>query len=115
MKSEEDIENGRRLRYYPNGKILEVAEYVDGDMDGVCKAYDEDGNVMSESVYKKNQIVGDKISYHKNGTIAMIAPHKNGKANGVTKKYSETGDLLEEWIFEDGQLKGKKDYTLKDL
>ena len=47
---------------------------------------------MSESMYKNNQIVGDKISYHKNGTIAMIAPHKNGKAHGVTKKYSESGE-----------------------
>ena len=105
-----DVQDGKQIKYYPTGKILEVAEYQKGYLNGVSKIYTQDGDLRSECSYKNDKIIGDKIVYHPNGTIALISPHKDGKPHGVTKKFSETGDLIEEWFFEDGVLTLKKVY-----
>ena len=105
-----DCQEGRQTKYYPSGKILEVAEYKKGYLNGLCRIYTQDGDLRSECTYKADKIIGDKIIYHPNGTIALISPHKDGKPNGVTKKFSETGELIEEWFFEDGVLTLKKVY-----
>ena len=77
------IRQGKQTKYYPDGKILETAEYKKGYLNGPCKIYTPDGDLRSECTYKNDKLVGDKIIYHPNGTIALISPHKDGKPHGV--------------------------------
>jgi len=50
-----NIINGYRRFYYPNGKIKHEENYLNGDLDGVCKSWDENGILIKTSIYKNGK------------------------------------------------------------
>jgi antitoxin component YwqK of YwqJK toxin-antitoxin module len=48
----DDLVDGKWVWYYPSGKLRETSEYKMGMRDGKLTMYDEDGKVISESMFE---------------------------------------------------------------
>ena len=45
------------IAHYENGKIRSTATFIDGDIDGVVKKYNQAGKVIKETLYKNGKKV----------------------------------------------------------
>ncbi|MBL7110843.1 MAG: hypothetical protein ISS19_02740 [Bacteroidales bacterium] len=104
-----DIKEGPTQYYHPDGwKKLEIP-FVKGLEQGTGKEYNQNGEIITITEYKKGFIVerlkinrkdkfnrkqGKWISFWDNGKIHLEGTYKNDKKNGYFKEYSEKGDLL---------------------
>ena len=52
--------NGLKEIFYGNGTIMEQSNYVAGQIDGVAKWFDQEGNVTIEYLYKNGELVKDE-------------------------------------------------------
>jgi antitoxin component YwqK of YwqJK toxin-antitoxin module len=62
--------------------------------DGLCKAWDLDGNLVSKILYEKGKLQGQSYYYHPNGQIKKILPYKDNFIEGEVLEYSEENDLI---------------------
>jgi len=49
--------NGEAKDYYENGKIRSTATFVNGNIDGVVKEYNQAGKIIKETLYKNGKKV----------------------------------------------------------
>ncbi|MCF8299393.1 MAG: TonB family protein [Saprospiraceae bacterium] len=120
--------------YYDNGKIKEIIELKNREMDGICKTYFDNGQLHRETLYsksKKQTVVsvfdyfGNKLDggnlkdgngiyiiYHlydkKDDTLKRktVAEYKDGELNGTSKEYYRNGKLESKGKYENGKPKG---------
>lgn len=52
-----NISNGKREIYYPNGNLKFVDYYVNGEREGEFISYDENGNVIKKEMYRAGKLV----------------------------------------------------------
>jgi antitoxin component YwqK of YwqJK toxin-antitoxin module len=72
---------------------------------GVCKAYDKEGNISAIIHYEKGELEGSSITFYPNGKIAKSVCYKNNLLEGSFLIYQQDGQLLEDTQY----LKGKKE------
>ncbi len=93
-------ENGNKegvfTRFDNQGNTIEIANYVDGKLEGKREIFYQSGQVELVENYQNNIINGECITYYKNGKIKLIYIYDDGVMNNSIKKYSENGVLLEE-------------------
>ena len=88
--------NGLRTLYYPNGKIMQTENYLENKYEGKFAAYYEDGSLQQEGVYKDNMMNGVWKNYFKTPKnkvkeeITLVDNH----VNGPYKEYYDNGNLL---------------------
>ncbi|HET6992104.1 MAG TPA: toxin-antitoxin system YwqK family antitoxin, partial [Bacteroidia bacterium] len=123
------IRNGKYTEYYPDGKVSAEFDYVDGEMNGMAKYYNEKGILIQSAQMKNGLIEGHFRTFHDNGKLYYEAffvrgimwniismsdssghpldfgSFKNG--NGILKTYSADGALLKTYTYVDGLLNGK--------
>ena len=92
----------------------------------VEKTYWENGNIKSETTYKKKYKAGwKKITtilvphgiakdYYENGVLAKEDPYVDGNRTGVLKSYAEDGHLDLSIEYRNGKKEGKVTYYNKD-
>lgn len=107
--------NGRYQECYSNGNIKIEATVIGGSadfqlqndwlFDGSCKAYDENGKLISEFNYFKGALMGDAKYYYPSSKIKKLIPYENNEINGEVFEYSENGDIINKSTYK----KGKKD------
>ncbi len=104
-----DIKEKFTMYYHPDGwKKLEIP-YIKGLEQGIGKEYNETGDIITITEYKKGYIVerlkinrkdkydrkqGRWMSFWENGKIRLEGTYKNNMKNGYFKEYSEKGDLI---------------------
>ena len=104
-----DIKEGFTAYYHPDGwKKLEIP-FVKGLEQGIGKEYNENGEIITITEYKKGFIVerlkinrkdkysrkqGSWMNFWENGNIQLEGTYKNDRKNGYFKEYSEKGDLI---------------------
>lgn len=81
--------SGLRTVYFPDGKLAEETNYVEGVKDGSCKIYSDKGIVLEETVYQKGQYNGPAIFRETNGFIASKGNFVLGKKEGVWEFYEK--------------------------
>ena len=86
---------GIRSVYYPNAKIAEETNYINGIKNGFYKKYTVDGIILEESNYVKGQFDGKAIYREPNGNVASQGIYVNGKKKGMWQFY-ENGKLVKE-------------------
>lgn len=105
----DDIKEGYTEYDHPDGwKKMEIP-FVKGLEQGLGKEYNEKGDIITITEYKKGFIVErlkinrrDKInrkqgrwmSFWENGKVRIEGTYKDDKKNGYFKEYSENGDLV---------------------
>ena len=109
--------DGIRREYDENGKITNSYIFYDGilsgegivDIDGFkqgpWKEYYEDGNIMSEGVYKNNLPINEWKYYHKNGKIEQQGKYSSkGLPVGEWKFFYPSGNILKKEFYVNGEL-----------
>ncbi len=86
---------GLRSVYYPNSKIAEETNYINGIKNGFYKKYTVDGIILEESNYVKGQFDGKAIYREPNGNVVSQGIYVNGKKKGMWQFY-ENGKLVKE-------------------
>lgn len=82
--------NGTKTKWYENGNLLSVENYIDNIKNGQFLKYSENGELIYEENYKKNV----KHGYFENVQIGrkQIINYVDGKRNGYSKYVSTYGD-----------------------
>ncbi|HWR94837.1 MAG TPA: hypothetical protein VN192_06530 [Flavobacterium sp.] len=85
--------NGKRKVYYPDGKIAEEANYVEGKKNGEYKKYSEGGVVLEVVNYKNGEYDGKAIYRDPYGNIVAEGIYVADKKTGIWKFYVN-GELV---------------------
>ena len=102
----EGVMDGDCKLFYPNGQIQNEVTYVAGKMAGPTKSYYEEGQLKEEAYYKNGALEGDVVQYHPNGNKAALFPHSNGVLEGIAYSWFPSGNLSLQRRFSEGALHG---------
>ncbi|MBU3659833.1 MAG: hypothetical protein FGM14_08195 [Flavobacteriales bacterium] len=112
----ENTHCGTWKKYYPNGKIafeigVERGEYT-LLKNGICKYYDDKGNLKTESIFKARAMTNSEIkrmAYHENGKIKEKFQGNIWGADGLQEEFYDNGQIKRKFNAIDGQIIG--DYS----
>lgn len=86
--------DGEARVYYTNGKVTEIAHYLNGKLDGNYKRYSVFNFLYQDLTYKNDELDGLAIYYDpKNGLIVSKGSYKENKRAGIWEHY-ENGILV---------------------
>lgn len=99
------LKNGESKVYYTNGKVTEIAHYLNDKLNGNYKRYSPFNFLYQDLTYKNDELDGLAIYYDpKNGLIVSKGSYKENKRVGTWEHY-EKGKLVRT---EESEVKTKK-------
>ncbi|MEM6320585.1 MAG: toxin-antitoxin system YwqK family antitoxin [Bacteroidota bacterium] len=114
---------GKSESFDSQGRLLEVAFYKNGELNGERKLYHENGEVQAIEPYKDGQFEGIYQAFYENGQLELEGNYEQSQMTGQWKRYYPTGELMEIVTFveseengpfieyyKNGQLKAKGTY-----
>ncbi|MEM6395479.1 MAG: toxin-antitoxin system YwqK family antitoxin [Bacteroidota bacterium] len=106
-----DSETGLRQGKYevigPNGKVQEVANYTDGQLDGIRAVFASTGDTVQVETYENGQFSGPFRLYEtEEGYLRQSGQYVNGVMSGSWYVYHPNGQVSEEVTFADNQEQG---------
>jgi len=100
-----------KKQYYPSTKQITLYEtYADKRLtvkEGITKRWSETGELMSETLYKNNQPVGEGKEYgHQDGEMFLKkkGSYKDGKKDGKWETYNQDGEVVRTTNYANGKL-----------
>lgn len=88
--------NGWSRMFNPdNERIAEETYFVEGEKEGECRQYFDNGLLMAQYAYHENELNGPAKTYYPNSMIKEEGDYLNGSKNGVWKTYNEDGDIIQ--------------------
>lgn len=102
-KKNPEIKIGLYNKYYDDGKILEVANFTNGKLNGERTLYYPSGKIMQVENYVDNKYEGKFTAYYEDGSLQQEGIYKDNMMNGLWKNYFTTP-----------KNKVKEEITLKD-
>ncbi len=107
--------NGLTEQFYSDtGKLRLSANYKNGVLDGVFKAYYQNGNMQAEVAYQNGEMNGKFKEYYENKNVRISGSYKKSLQNGEWKSYLEDGTLESIINYKDGMLNGLKEDFYKN-
>lgn len=98
---------GSWKKYYPNGKVEHVLNYLNGKLDGIATFYYKNGKKKEEGTWKKNRWVGEYKYFYKTGGLRNEWKYnETGKRTGIQRYYYENGQVKLEGAWENGKESG---------
>ncbi len=92
--------------YWANGQLISDCTYINGQLQGKCVSYDEDGRIWIETNYVNNKMDGPYKSY-KFGTLHVEGTYKGDLKHGYWKLYeSGAGEVTSEGNYSNGVKEG---------
>lgn len=91
---------GETIYYHPNGKVSFQGVLVDFQPHGLCKTFDETGELIGEQMYEYGMLNGQS-KYFEGGKLTTICQNRNNKLNGIYQYYHDNGQLWIEIDFKD--------------
>jgi antitoxin component YwqK of YwqJK toxin-antitoxin module len=73
-----NLNHGTWTWYFPNGSTQLTGEFVQGEREGLWKRYDSIGNLVTESMYKDNQLNGLFTVYSVDGAVYEQLEYSKG-------------------------------------
>lgn len=102
---------GERKTYYPNAQLAEIQQYKSGKLNGVSKMYAQDnGAIINEYTYVDGELHGPAKTYDNSGKVIAEGNYRHDKQHGIWKYY-ENGELKEE---KDFTVRSKNPYLKKE-
>ncbi len=94
------LKEGSFKTYYPgSGKLQNSNNFKSDKMNGIQKAFAENGNLLWESTYANGVKIGKEIKYHINGKKkAELNYNNSGELIGNAVVYDEQGNKLDQQI-----------------
>ena len=87
---------GLLYRYAPNGQMIEKSIYINGELRGMSRKWDEHGSLTKLGRYdKEGYFTGVRISYHDNHHPKNISYYKRDDLHGLDAWYDKRGVLVQ--------------------
>ena len=96
------------IGYYDNGVKEYSSEIWNGQLDGVTKKWDREGNLLSIVHYSNGSLNGDMIEYYPNGNIKHQVHFSYNQKHGYEFFYYETGQKQRQLEYSYGKLINKE-------
>jgi antitoxin component YwqK of YwqJK toxin-antitoxin module len=90
------------------GGIAELENGAEGTwlFDGIAKAWNEDGDLLTQIPYKKGELEGVALYFHPNGNIWKKIPYHKNISEGLFETFNEDGSILQMTEFSNGTKHG---------
>jgi antitoxin component YwqK of YwqJK toxin-antitoxin module len=117
---------GKYKKWHFNGNLAIDAKVIGGPpsfsysepkkwiFDGLCKAFDENGNLISTFTYNKGNLEGKTFYYYPSGKVKKIEPYLKNRIEGVVLEYDEEGNVTANTNYLNGLKHGEAKVFLKD-
>lgn len=92
--------------YDSEGKITEEAIYKNNELDGVRKLYFESGALRSTETYRNGMFEGEFVSYDTAGNKSLVGKYVNNEMTGEWQRFYANGQLMEKVMFADNEENG---------
>jgi uncharacterized protein len=108
------LKQGDWKEFYQNGKIRSEKTYVDDQLHGYYKEYDNKGNLVLTMLYDKGAIVKSNVEdepdieivnkHDQDGKLIYSGPYRNKIPVGIHKEYGKDGKINNALIYNDNGL-----------
>ncbi len=88
--------HGKKLTYFPNGKITEEISYENGVRQGDNLYYSPEGTLLKNLKYSDDELQGEATYYDAYGNLTIKGYYKNGKKHGLWQYYKDGEVEVEE-------------------
>jgi antitoxin component YwqK of YwqJK toxin-antitoxin module len=90
--------HGKKQVFYDNGKVAELANFVDGKLEGESVWYSLKSVTLKVFMYQNDELHGVSKIYNMRGELIIDGQYKRGKKTGIWK-YFKNGKLVDEKDF----------------
>jgi len=102
--------HGVRKQFNSEGDVTSETTYENGQIVGTAKSYDHEGRLIREVPYKDGEMHGKRIDYWpQTGEPRRIVPYVKGQSHGEVIEYHLNGKVKRRVMVKNGQLHGKED------
>ncbi len=107
----DSLKQGKWVTFYPNGVIHTEEYYNAGIKNGYFKEYSPDGNLLGVVKYVNGQLMKDaaevkkldiKKDYYSSGSVKRMGSYYNNVREGITREYSPEGKITAAEVYEHG-------------
>lgn len=100
----------RTEKWYPNGKLKEVSNYHNGQLNGEKKVWmsNNEHTLVSQLNYRLGKANGEQRKWYPSGEIYKIMNFDNGIESGIQKAYRKNGALYANYEARNGRIYGLK-------
>ena len=77
-----------------NGQMKVEYTYKDNKLDGLCRAWHENGKLWEDGIYKDGIKYGLYIERYKNGLLRQRCTFKNGKTDGLCRAWHKKRTII---------------------
>lgn len=95
--------NGEEIQYFPNGKVLKMVKYSEGEAQGDQIEYNSDGSIKAKRIYKNGQPFEGNFDERFASDLFINQNYKNGQKDGETIVKEESGTVVAKGIYKDGK------------
>lgn len=99
---------GKRTKYFINGKVQEVDNYVGNELNGTSIYYYSSGKIKDEENYTNDEKNGKCTYYYESGKIKKEEYFISGKQHGICKYYDTTGLLTKTFVYYNDEIIDEK-------
>lgn len=114
-----DKKEGVAYIYFPSGKIKQSIPYSSGDIDGLSKEYDIEGNIITLMEYNNNRMISrERINrvdnngfkqgvwkeFYPSGTLKKEENYKDNVLHGYYQEYNNNGSVTITMLYENGSI-----------
>lgn len=108
------LKQGGWKEFYPNGTIKTEKTYIDDQLHGYYKEYDNRGKLVLTMLYDNGAIVKSMVEdqpdiemsnkYDENGKLIYSGPYRNNVPVGTHREYGPDGKIINSFIYNDNGL-----------
>jgi antitoxin component YwqK of YwqJK toxin-antitoxin module len=99
-------ENGAWKQFYPNGKLIEIREFVNGSKEGKHIGWWENGNKKFESNFINSEYEGAYQEWNRGGQLILSLNYRKGYEDGKQQMFYDNGKVRSNYIIKDGRRYG---------
>ncbi len=106
-----DRKDGHFVYYYPSGKKMQEADYIENEPAGVYQEWYANGNPKIYSVIRDGNLDGPYKTWSENGVPQLDVVYKQGNLNGRFVSFYENGMPVRDDRYRNGELVKKQCFT----
>ncbi|MBK7132162.1 MAG: toxin-antitoxin system YwqK family antitoxin [Bacteroidales bacterium] len=109
------LKQGEWKEFYPNGRIKTEKTYVDDNLHGYYKEYDNRGILVLTMLYENGAIVKSRVEdepdietvnkYDQDGKLIFSGPYRNNVPVGIHREFGKDGKVINALIYNDNGVK----------
>lgn len=96
-------EQGRWVKYHPNGKIREERFFDQGKKVGLMRTWWEDGQLQSSFSFKDDEYEGECSEWNEKGILIRRMHYARGHESGAQQQWYDDGSIRSNYVIIKGR------------